>query len=147
MSVVNTAAAAAADTTEYKLYAWEEIRKHNKDTDCWVVWYGYVLDMTKFLDRHPGGLDPINDLGGYDITKQFEAIGHSEKAIATARKFIVGRLDPTSKPPVVVRKQLAQSDVPLNQFRTNEKTLFGHLAPYIAALVALFVALYLIKGF
>lgn len=147
MSVVNAAAAyAAADTNEYTLYTWEEIRKHNKDTDCWVVWYGYVLNMTEFLNRHPGGLDPINDLGGYDITKQFEAIGHSEKAQQTARKFIVGRVDPNSKPPAVIRKQVAEANVSLKEFRTNEKTLFGYLAPYIFAMIALLAALYVLRG-
>eukprot|EP00388_Colpodella_angusta_P046836 GDKK01070764.1.p1 GENE.GDKK01070764.1~~GDKK01070764.1.p1 ORF type:complete len:150 (+),score=17.43 GDKK01070764.1:48-497(+) len=132
-----------ANTT---FYTWEEIRKHNKDSDCWVVWYGNVLNMTEFLNRHPGGLDPINDLGGYDITKQFEAIGHSEKAKATARKFIIGKLDPNSKPPVVVRKQLAKSDVPITEFRTNQSGLLAYLAPYIAVALAVLLALYFITG-
>ncbi len=87
-----------------KLFTWEEIRKHNKDTDCWVVMYGKVVDITKFLTTHPGGLDPINDMGGFDLTNQFEARGHSEKADRIWRKHVIGRVDPNSVPPKVVPK-------------------------------------------
>jgi cytochrome b involved in lipid metabolism len=87
-----------------KLFTWEEIRKHNKDTDCWVVMYGKVVDITKFLSTHPGGLDPINDMGGFDLTNQFEARGHSEKADRIWRKHVIGRVDPNSVPPKVVPK-------------------------------------------
>lgn len=87
-----------------KLFTWEEIRKHNKDTDCWVVMYGKVVDITKFLTTHPGGLDPINDMGGFDLTNQFEARGHSEKADRIWRKYVIGRVDPNSVPPKVVPK-------------------------------------------
>jgi cytochrome b involved in lipid metabolism len=33
----------------------EEVAKHNKASDCWVVVKGKVYDVTKFLEEHPGG--------------------------------------------------------------------------------------------
>lgn len=88
-----------------KIFTWEEIRKHNSDSDCWVVMYDYVCDMTDFLPQHPGGLNPIRDQGGYDTTKMFEAIGHSKKADKEWQKRIIGKLDKTSVPPKVERKE------------------------------------------
>lgn len=81
-------------------YSWAEIAKHDSDTDCWVVLYDKVLDVTKFLNEHPGGLDPIKDLGGTDITNSFESIGHTSTATLKSKSFIIGRVDAASKPVV-----------------------------------------------
>jgi cytochrome b involved in lipid metabolism len=86
------------------LYTWEEIRKHNKDTDLWVVMYGHVCDMTDFLHEHPGGLDPIFDLGGFTASTTFEALGHSAEATAIWKKCIIGKVDPQSVEPVAAKK-------------------------------------------
>jgi cytochrome b involved in lipid metabolism len=94
-----------------KLFSWEEIRKHNKDTDCWVVVYGYVCDMTDFLPLHPGGLNPLWDQGGYDTTKAFEATqahSRSNKAREAWSSRVIGRVDPNSKVPVVQRRQVVE---------------------------------------
>lgn len=32
-----------------KAYTWEEIKKHNKINDCWVVIRGNVCDMTQWI--------------------------------------------------------------------------------------------------
>ncbi|CBH17633.1 cytochrome b5, putative [Trypanosoma equiperdum] len=103
-------------TSQLPKYTWEEIRKHNHDKDCWVVLYRRVLDVTKFLNEHPGGLDTINDLGGYDITNSFESIGHSSSALALSKEFIIGELDPSSAPPPVRVRKLGD-DVPLTKVK------------------------------
>ncbi|ESL05812.1 hypothetical protein TRSC58_06526 [Trypanosoma rangeli SC58] len=124
---------------EVPKYTWEEIRKHNKDTDCWVVLYDRVLDVTKFLSEHPGGLDPINDLGGFDITNSFESIGHSSRALSLSKEFIVGDLHPDSKPPVVKRKPL-RDEVPLGNYRAGGEMI--PLSYVVAAVVALLLLLW-----
>jgi cytochrome b involved in lipid metabolism len=93
-----------------RLYTWEEIRKNNHEHSCWIVMYGYVCDMTNFLDSHPGGFDPIRDMGGYDTTKTFEAIAaHAGKTRPNQewQKRVIGRVDPNSVPPAVQRRQVA----------------------------------------
>ena len=117
-----------------KLFTWEEIRKHNSDKDCWVVLYGYVCDMTDFLPKHPGGLNPIRDQGGYDTTNTFEAIAaHSgKKAPQEAwKKRVIGRVDPNSKPPKVVRKQVKEK-APVTY--STWGPLLKVLVPIVAAL-------------
>ncbi|EPY42588.1 cytochrome b5, partial [Angomonas deanei] len=78
-----------AELTEY---TWEEIRKHDKDDDCWVVLYNKVLNVSEWLSQHPGGLDPIKDMSGTDITNQFESIGHTSTALVKAKTFTIGKL-------------------------------------------------------
>jgi len=85
---------------------WEEIRRHNTDRNCWVVMYGEVLDVTDFLSVHPGGLDPICDQGGYDITSSFESIGHSSVALEKARSFKIGLASPAMAAPTQKTRSL-----------------------------------------
>ncbi|CCW63489.1 unnamed protein product [Phytomonas sp. EM1] len=79
------------------VYTWEEVARHDKDDDCWVVLYDRVLDVTKWLNKHPGGFDPIRDMGGMDITNSFETIGHSSTALVQSKSFIIGRVDVSQK--------------------------------------------------
>lgn len=126
-------------------YTWEEIRKHNTDKDCWVVLYDDVLDVTKFLNDHPGGLDPINDLGGYNITNSFESIGHSEFAIKKTKEYIIGKLDPNSTEPKVQRKVSAGGQqASLQDFKTfkakNDPT--AGLKKIVLAIIVILLAAY-----
>ncbi|KGO70834.1 Eukaryotic molybdopterin oxidoreductase [Penicillium expansum] len=42
-----------------KQFTREEIERHKKENDCWVVINGKVYDATSVLDWHPGGKAPI----------------------------------------------------------------------------------------
>lgn len=35
-------------------FSLDEVAKHNKSDDCWVIIHGKVYDVTKFLSEHPG---------------------------------------------------------------------------------------------
>lgn len=51
-----------------------------------------MLDVTKFLEEHPGGEEVIVEVAGKDATKEFDAIGHSKEAQSLVQKYQVGVL-------------------------------------------------------
>lgn len=60
-----------------KQFTREEIEKHNKEDDCWMVIRGKVYDVTSVLSWHPGGKAPIMSHAGKviaDTTDEFESI-------------------------------------------------------------------------
>lgn len=60
-----------------KQFTREEIEKHDKEDDCWVVINGKVFDATSVLDWHPGGKAPIMAHAGKvhnDTTDDFMSI-------------------------------------------------------------------------
>lgn len=68
-----TPSAAAADVSEFKVpekeYAMEEVAKHNKKDDLWIVVKGVVLDVTNWLDEHPGGAQALFSHMGKDASE------------------------------------------------------------------------------
>ena len=60
---------AAADV---KVYTYAEVAEHNTFEDCWMVIENKVMDVTKFLDEHPGGDEVMMSVAGQDGTDEFE---------------------------------------------------------------------------
>lgn len=71
------AAAAAAskptDISQFKVpekeFTMEEVSQHNKKDDLWLVVKGCVLDVTNWLDEHPGGANALFNFMGRDATE------------------------------------------------------------------------------
>lgn len=81
-----------------KSYTMEEVSKHNKQDDCWLIVGNMsngdpkVYDVTNYLDDHPGGAEVMLDLAGKDADEFFEDIGHSNDARAELKKHLIGVL-------------------------------------------------------
>ena len=80
------------------LYTYEEVAKHNKVDDAWVVIAGKVYNITNFLDEHPGGEEIIFENAGGDATENFLDIGHSDDATKILKAKYIGDIDPSSTP-------------------------------------------------
>jgi predicted heme/steroid binding protein len=63
-------------------YTAEEVAKHNKKGDIWVIVNGEVLDVTNFLPDHPGGEKAILLYAGRDATEEFNML-HDPKVGAS----------------------------------------------------------------
>lgn len=72
-----------------KKYTLEEVKKHNKKTDAWIVINGIVADITNWIPKHPGG-DIIMKGIGKDATHLFNSIGHSSNAKQLLKKYKIG---------------------------------------------------------
>lgn len=75
-------------STEYTL---EEVAKHNKKSDAWIVIHNKVADVTKWIPLHPGG-DIIMKGVGKDATTLFDNTGHDEYAKKMLKKYQIGIL-------------------------------------------------------
>ena len=74
-----------------KEYTLEEVAKHNKKSDAWIVIHNKVADITKWIPLHPGG-DIIMKGVGKDATKLFDSIGHDDYAKKMLKKYQIGTL-------------------------------------------------------
>ncbi|KAI3444369.1 hypothetical protein Pfo_001034 [Paulownia fortunei] len=81
-----------------KVHAFEEVEKHNKKEDCWLIISGKVYDVTPFLEEHPGGEEVLLMSTGKDATTDFEDVGHSNDAQEKMKEFYIGEIDTSTLP-------------------------------------------------
>ncbi|KAI9200506.1 hypothetical protein LWI28_009195 [Acer negundo] len=77
---------------DQRVFTLTEVAQHQSKNDCWFVINGRVLNVTKFLELHPGGEEVLIESAGKDATKEFENIGHSNAAKKLLIKYQVGVL-------------------------------------------------------
>ncbi|KAL2137978.1 hypothetical protein VTI28DRAFT_7748 [Corynascus sepedonium] len=75
-----------------KEFTMEEVAKHNKKDDLWVVVKGVVLDLTNWLDDHPGGPQALLNFMGRDATEEFEMLHDDEVIPKYAPSQVIGRV-------------------------------------------------------
>ncbi|KAK3945441.1 FAD binding domain-containing protein [Diplogelasinospora grovesii] len=79
-------------TIPEKEFTMEEIAKHNKKEDLWVVVKGVVMDLTNWLDEHPGGPQALMNFMGRDATEEFEMLHDDEVIPKYAPNQVIGRV-------------------------------------------------------
>jgi flavocytochrome c len=75
-----------------KEFTMEEVAKHNTKEDLWVVVKGVVMDVTNWLDEHPGGPQAIMNFMGRDATEEFEMLHDDEVIPKYAASQVIGRV-------------------------------------------------------
>lgn len=79
-------------TIPEKEFTMEEVAKHNTEDDLWVVVKGVVMDLTGWLDEHPGGPQAIKNFMGRDATEEFEMLHDDEVIPKYAPQQVIGRV-------------------------------------------------------
>lgn len=74
------------------MYTIQEVQKHNKPDDVWIILHNKVHDVTKYLEDHPGGSAILTEVAGMDATEAFEETGHSDEARGELVQYYVGDL-------------------------------------------------------
>lgn len=83
----------SVSATTSKTFALAEVKKHNKDGDCWTTISGKVFDLTTWPAKHPGGDKAILMLCGIDGTSAYnKAHGGQEKPEKVLEGFYIGNL-------------------------------------------------------
>lgn len=62
---------------------------HTTPEDVWVVVRGQALDVSRFLQRHPGGAQILIEYAGRDATRVFDLAMHSSAALSLLQEFVV----------------------------------------------------------
>jgi flavocytochrome c len=75
-----------------KEFTMEEVAKHNKKEDLWVVVKGVVMDLSNWLEEHPGGPQAIMNFMGRDATEEFEMLHDDEVIPKYAPEQVIGRV-------------------------------------------------------
>ncbi|KAK0550097.1 Osmotic growth protein [Tilletia horrida] len=75
----------AAASNEQKEYSLEEVAKHDKESDIWIAVNGQVLDVTNFLQDHPGGAKALLLYAGKEASEEFNMLHE---------KSVIGRYAP-----------------------------------------------------
>lgn len=57
----------------FSSYTWEEVQKHTKHGDQWVVVERKVYNVSQWVKRHPGGLRILGHYAGEDATVKHPA--------------------------------------------------------------------------
>jgi len=77
------------------IFTLQEIQRHNTSQDCWCAIHGKVLNVTKFLSRHPGG-DAIHLVAGREATVLAETYHANGIPKSVIEKYQIGVLDSKS---------------------------------------------------
>jgi flavocytochrome c len=84
------------EVAEFKIpdkeFTLEEVAKHNKKDDLWIAVKGIVLDVTNWLDEHPGGPQALYSHMGRDASEEFEMLHDDEVIPKYAAEIVIGRV-------------------------------------------------------
>jgi cytochrome b involved in lipid metabolism len=88
-----------------------QLKAHNSESDCWVLYNDSILDVTGFLSKHEGGKASISSFCGADITSAFSGQhGSNSEAIAEAAELKIGTLVGTHDETVYADSEVKQHD-------------------------------------
>ncbi|CAK8690062.1 unnamed protein product [Clavelina lepadiformis] len=70
----------------------EELNKHNKPEDSWIALKGYVYNVTRYCNYHPGGQAELMKGAGKDATNIFNKVHRWVNFESMLQACLVGRL-------------------------------------------------------
>ena len=73
----------------------DEVGRHHRTEDAWIIVDGRVYDITSFLDTHPGGLEVTREHLGHDISDVMRSVDphqHSRSAFELLDDYLIGEV-------------------------------------------------------
>merc|ERR1712154_414813 len=88
---------------QFKEYTMEEISKHNKKDDIWIIIDNGVYDVTAFWRQHPVNANLVYQFAGKDATEAYHAASHSAFGKQLAEQMKIGMVHHLERKVVVNR--------------------------------------------
>lgn len=73
-------------------FSLEEVAKHNKKDDLWIAVKGVVMNVTDWVDEHPGGPQALFSHMGKDASEEFEMLHDDEVIPKYAAGIVIGKV-------------------------------------------------------
>lgn len=70
----------------------EEVAKHTKPGDSWMIIHSHVYDVSGWANEHPGGAKLIHMHAGTDASRVFDAMHSTKGGLSLVDKFSVPKL-------------------------------------------------------
>uniref|UniRef100_A0A8C2JVA0 Fatty acid desaturase 2 n=1 Tax=Cyprinus carpio TaxID=7962 RepID=A0A8C2JVA0_CYPCA len=84
----------AGSNGRFGTYTWEEVQKHTKSGDQWIVVERKVYNVSQWVKRHPGGMRIIGHYAGEDATDAFHAFHPNIQLVRKYMKpLLIGELE------------------------------------------------------
>uniref|UniRef100_A0A0N5BF44 Cytochrome b5 n=1 Tax=Strongyloides papillosus TaxID=174720 RepID=A0A0N5BF44_STREA len=119
-----------------KVFKREEVKGHTTASSCWIIINNQVLDVTKFLDEHPGGCEVLLEHAGGDATEAFEDVGHSTDARQMLPEYILGDIVEEEK---WVYSSSKKNTDKVNQEIVTQGPIEAMIYPAMLVIIAAFV--------
>lgn len=100
----------------------EEVNKHNQKADCWIVVHGKVINVTHFINDHPGGALSILTYAGKDATTEFDMVHPAGALDKYASGMVIGLLK-SAAPDVISPQDSTESKLLDQQISTLAEAL------------------------
>jgi fatty acid desaturase/predicted heme/steroid binding protein len=81
-----------------KVFTMEEVSRHNSKDDCWLVYEDKVLDVTNFIDYHPGLPKTILRFAGKSCTDEIRQMHFDHVVDNKIPHYVIGRVSDPPKP-------------------------------------------------
>jgi 4-hydroxysphinganine ceramide fatty acyl 2-hydroxylase len=113
-----------------KVFTQQEVAKHTKADDCWLIHNNKVYDVSGFVADHPGGEEFILDHAGKDVTAlmkdELEHL-HSDGAYEMLDELLIGSLLPTTAAATVASATTTATMTKEEQRRQHEMEMHRRL--------------------
>ncbi|GAA5976635.1 hypothetical protein JCM11641_005647 [Rhodosporidiobolus odoratus] len=103
----------ATKRDSFRTFTKEEVAKHNKEGDLYIIIDSAVYDLSKFVDLHPGGAHVLLQVAGQDATTAFFGM-HRAEVLNKYGRYIVGSVE-SSKPRYILPTPGTLSPVPYGE--------------------------------
>lgn len=111
-----------------------EVAKHNTKEDCWIILDNRAYDITRFVDRHPGGVGPIVNMAGKDATDVFANYHAARVYKNMLPQYLVGDVTDVVVYPHVADFRAARQEMLRQGLFETDYTWYAKLGAWLATL-------------